>query len=254
MLTDDSAGEQRAVAATFPGSSIGEREVTHLFCTEHSDATIRKKFPGKSLAPVANALCSALYNQQTRQGCEQSLKTAIDAAPFARLREYIRKEWVETAPAWAHYARCHSHVILQVTTTNALESWHSTLKHGIKQPMLTWSLCGIVQHVANVALGYKKRAKKAASKWMSGRYSDSTLYPGLCKLPGPLQLLTLREREGSSGRKRISQLRKGQWKPPPPSSRKRRQYRNTFPSDGTQRGATRMLLTYDMGMMTNGNE
>lgn len=75
MLTDDSAGKQHAVAAVFPGLSAGcgGQEVTHLLCRKHSDTTIQKKFPGKTLALVANALRAALYNWQTRVGCEKLL-------------------------------------------------------------------------------------------------------------------------------------------------------------------------------------
>lgn len=195
MLTDDSAGEQRAVAAAFPGLSAGEQEVTHLLCRKHSDATIRKKFPGPNLFPVANALRAALYNRRTRLGCQQSLEEALAAAPTLKMKEYIQKEWVDTAPAWAHYARCHSSLLLQISTTNSVEGWHSALKHGVKQSMLTWSLRGIIRHLADIAHSYDKRSEKAAEEWMSGNYSDSVLYPGLNKLPGPLQLLILRERE-----------------------------------------------------------
>ena len=195
MLTDDSAGEQRATLAAFPGLSAGEGEVTHLLCRKHSDATIKKKFPGKQLLPVANALRSALYNRRTGMGCEQSVQEAITVAPTPELKEYIRKEWEATMPNWANYARCHSSLLLQVPTTNPLEGWHSALKYGVKQEMLTWSLRGIVEHVANIALGYDKRAEKARRDWKHGQYADSVLYPGLQELPGPIQLLILRERE-----------------------------------------------------------
>lgn len=57
--------------------------------------------------------------------------------PTDMLKEYIRKEWAATAPAWAHYALCHSNLLLQVSTTNLLKSCHSALKHGVKQSMLT---------------------------------------------------------------------------------------------------------------------
>ena len=89
MLTDDSAGEQRAVAAAFSGLSAGEQEVTHLLCTKHSDRTIQKKFPGRALASVARALRSALYQRRTRMGCEQSLEDALAAASTPKLRAYI---------------------------------------------------------------------------------------------------------------------------------------------------------------------
>lgn len=94
------------------------------------------------------------------------------------------------------FARCHSTLLLQISTTNSLESWHSALKHGVKQSMLTWSFCRTVRHIANIAHDYDKRAEKvAAAEWMSGQYSDSALCPSMDKLPGSLQRLVLHERE-----------------------------------------------------------
>lgn len=63
--------------------------------------------------------------------------------------------------------------------------------------MLTWNFCGTVRHIANIAHDYDKRAEKsaAAAEWMSGQHSDSVLYPGLGKFPGPLQRPVLQERE-----------------------------------------------------------
>ena len=195
MLTDDSAGEQRAVAAGFPGLSAGEQEVTHLLCTKHSDATIVKKFPGPALLPVARALRSALHQRRTRMGCEQSLAEALSAAPSKELRAYIQKEWVETAASWANYARTHSPLLLQVPTTNPLERFHSALKYGVKAAIKSWSLQGIVIHIANVALGYDRRAEAEERSWRAGSLPEVRLYPGIERLPVPIQKLILRERE-----------------------------------------------------------
>lgn len=128
-------------------------------------------------------------------GCEQSVAEVIAAAPTADLKQYIRKEWQATEPDWVNYARCHSSILLQVLTTNPVEGWHSALKHGVKQEMLTWSLRGIVEHVANISLKYDKRAEKDRRNWKQGHYADSVQYPGLEKLPGPIQLFIFRERE-----------------------------------------------------------
>lgn len=61
--------------------------------------------------------------------------------------------------------------------------------------MLTWSLSGLIQHLANVAHGYDKRAELAAAQWMSGHYAAPAMYSGINKLPGPFQRLILRELE-----------------------------------------------------------
>ena len=34
----------------------------------------------------------------------------------------------QTKPQWASYARQHSSLLLQCMTTNAVESWHASLK------------------------------------------------------------------------------------------------------------------------------
>lgn len=42
---------------------------------------------------------------------------------------------------------------------------------------------------------YNNCAEKAAKSWISGQYVDSALYPGLGKLPEPLQLRIFCERK-----------------------------------------------------------
>ena len=77
---------------------------------------------------------AALYNRKTRPGCEESIQAAIEAAPL-RKRRYVVKEWWNTMADWANYARCYSAQLLQAGSTNVVESWHSSLKHGVKREM-----------------------------------------------------------------------------------------------------------------------
>ncbi len=128
-------------------------------------------------------------------GCEQSLEDALSAAPTPELQAYIKKEWVETASSWANYARTHSPLLLQVLTTNALEGFHSALKNGVKAAMRSWSLRGIVEHLADITLAYDKRAELEERNWRAGKFPEVGLYPGMEKLPTPVQKLILRERE-----------------------------------------------------------
>ena len=100
---------------------------------------------------------AALYNRRTKTGYNESIEQAIKAA-LPNKKAYIRKEWLKTAADWANYALCHSALLLQITDTNAVESWHSVLKLNCKAAMARWSLCGLVIHLANKAVDYDQRA------------------------------------------------------------------------------------------------
>ena len=194
MLTDDSAGEQCAVRKAFRGLEAGEQEVSHFLCRVHSQRTLLKAFPGKDETNVSvrRHLLAALYNRKTRPGCEQSVQAAIDAAPPHR-RAYLEKEWRDTMPDWANYARCHSPLLLQVPSTNCVESWHGSLKYGVKLAMTRWSLQGLLQHLANVATQWDLRAEVVKKSFRTKILSETTLFPGMQRLPYPVQKLVLGE-------------------------------------------------------------
>lgn len=86
MLTDDSAGEQRAVAATFPGPRTNGQVGYASSLSQTFSCNNTGKINVKTLDPVTTALRSALYNRQTDIGCEQSLQEAINAAPAVQLK------------------------------------------------------------------------------------------------------------------------------------------------------------------------
>lgn len=133
---------------------------------------------------------AALYNRRTKIGCHESVEQAIKAAPPNK-KAYIQKEWLKTAADWANYARCHSALLLQVTDTNAVESWHSVLKLNCKAAMTRWSLCGLVIHLANEALDCDQHAIKSEKDFRSLHFSDATYFPGPFKLPYPVQRLVI---------------------------------------------------------------
>ena len=79
---------------------------------------------------------------------------------------YIRNCLVLILPLWAHYAQCHSPLLLQVSTTNPVESWHSVLKcKGVTKDILQrFSLLGIVKHSLAIDKEYDLRAKEVERK------------------------------------------------------------------------------------------
>ena len=148
-----------AVRKAFHGFPVGEQEVTHLLCIVYSDRAPRKNLSSPTCKDAMQHLRAALWNRQTRLGCQQSMEAAIAAAP-ANNKQYVRNEWKMTMVDWANYAHCHNSFLLQVLTTDVVESWHSSPKHGVKITMKQWFLHGLVEHIANRAQKWAAHAEK----------------------------------------------------------------------------------------------
>ena len=67
-------------------------------------------------------------HKKTKIGCEQLLQDAVNTCPVPAISKYIEKNYKKNTHQWALWARQHSPLLLQVTSTNALESYHSELK------------------------------------------------------------------------------------------------------------------------------
>jgi hypothetical protein len=129
VLTDDSAVEQRAVRHAFPGLQAGEQEVGHLLCTVHTMRTLNKRFKATEHKPIFNALRQAMYTF-TSFKCLELCAEAVMLAHDEKVKNYICTYWQDTSKKWAMYARNHSPLLEQVTSTNAAEAWHRQLKAG----------------------------------------------------------------------------------------------------------------------------
>ena len=66
--------------------------------------------------------------KRTRIGCENLVQQAINECPIPTIKQYISRNYTRNIHQWALCARQHSPLLLQVTSTNALESYHSELK------------------------------------------------------------------------------------------------------------------------------
>ncbi|KAE8154770.1 hypothetical protein BDV25DRAFT_81869 [Aspergillus avenaceus] len=91
------------------------------------------------------------------------------------------------------YARQHSSLLLQIRTTNALESWHHSLKNGGSRNMSSWSLCGIIDRVLETYNQWFERAKNCQMEFRSHYITDFCGYPILKRFPYPVQKLILEE-------------------------------------------------------------
>ena len=129
VLTDDSAVEQLAVGRAFPGLEGGEQEVEHLLCTVHTMRTLNKRFKSKADKPILNALRQAMYTL-TRTRYLDLCGEAIFLVRDEKTKNYIRTYWLDSSRKWAMYARSHSPLLQQITSTNGAEVWHRQLKAG----------------------------------------------------------------------------------------------------------------------------
>ena len=105
---------------------------------------------------------AALCNRRTKSGALESTNQAIALAASPESADYIRLNWLPEIEKWANYARDHSLLLLQVTTTNPNEAFHCSLKALAKITKLTirpkYSLVGIIELIAQCADTYDARA------------------------------------------------------------------------------------------------
>jgi hypothetical protein len=110
-------------------------------------------------------------HRRTRPGCEESLQQAIDLVPTHTVRNYIMKNYVNNTEKWALYARQHSPLLLQVTTTNAVESYHSELKSTTSP---SHGLIGASIKTAKLDEKKSQDAKRAALQFRTRKLSWTT--------------------------------------------------------------------------------
>lgn len=61
--------------------------------------------------------------------------------------------------------------------------------------MLQWSLLGFVKHLSNIAIQWDTKAAKTTCEFRSKLLSNTVHWPGMRKLPYPIQKLYLGEQE-----------------------------------------------------------
>jgi hypothetical protein len=124
ILSDQSSIEARSIKRTFPGIDAGEQACEIILCTVHVMRTWMSKIYDKK---TQDSMIAAMH-KRTKIGCEKFLQDAIDACPVPTIKNYIRRNYKNNTQQWALWARQHSPLLLQVTSTNPLESYHSELK------------------------------------------------------------------------------------------------------------------------------
>jgi len=119
-LPDQSSVEANSVATIFPGIAGGEQECDVILCTVH----VVRLWMKKIYHPQTRNLMVFAMHKRTKVGCETLVQEAIDACPLATIRQYISRNYQKNTKQWALWARQHTPLLLQVTSANALESYH----------------------------------------------------------------------------------------------------------------------------------
>jgi len=112
------------------------------------------------------------------------------------LVKYIYNEWKLTRAKWAFYPRSHVPLLIQIATTNLVESWHNSLKNpsqAAKKTQAIFSLLGCVMTVNETTLQWDARAEQQRKDFRSRNLSESQRYKMLKKFPFPVQKLLLQE-------------------------------------------------------------
>ncbi|KAF9998378.1 hypothetical protein BGZ80_006797 [Entomortierella chlamydospora] len=124
ILCDQSAIENRAINNAFPGITRGEQNYDVILCTVHVMRAWMRNIPCHK---TRNKMIAAMH-KKTKIGCNQLIQEAIRTCPLQTTVNYIKRNYSKNTEKWALHARQHSSLLLQVTTTNPLESFHSELK------------------------------------------------------------------------------------------------------------------------------
>lgn len=140
MLIDQSGIESNGIMDVFRGLENGEQECNVIWCTVHVMRTwIRKITHAETRSKMLYAM-----HKKTRAGCAEAVQQAIAQCNVDFVRRYITRNWSKNTEKWGMYARAHCPLLLQVSSTNALESYHSELKmrtsknHGLIGMFADW--------------------------------------------------------------------------------------------------------------------
>lgn len=187
FLIDQSAIEENAVKQAFRGIEAGEQSVSIFYCTWHCRRTLQRHL--ESYGKGFSLMIQAMY-KITRAGCEQVITEAINSLPVEPKKTYIRRYWFKNTEKWAMWSRQHSPLLLQITSTSPIESFHAVLK---RKGNASYGLIGACMIVNEADQGYFNRAARARMDFWTKTISEASDYPFLLGFPNPIQRLLLEE-------------------------------------------------------------
>ncbi|CAB4390823.1 unnamed protein product [Rhizophagus irregularis] len=187
ILSDHSNIEANGVKKAFLGISAGEQECEVLLCVVHVMRTWIQRIHEKK---TRDTMVAAMH-KRTKIGCESLVQDAINCYSVSSIQNYIKRNYAKNMEKWGLWARQHSPLLLQVTSTNSLESFHSELKKKLS------SLHGAVHKIVDI--DYKKRSEAESAsfdfriKKVSAYGVDDDILEEIKKFPFPFQQLIIKE-------------------------------------------------------------
>ncbi|RHZ51234.1 hypothetical protein Glove_481g50 [Diversispora epigaea] len=129
--------------------------ITRRFCSSWKPRYFladQSSIEAKSIVTAFPGLQKAMH-KQTKIGCEMLVQESINDCALLPIKRYISRYYLKNIHQWALWARQHFPLLLQVTSTNALESYHSELK---KMTSSQHGLIGVCNKI--IALDLKRRS------------------------------------------------------------------------------------------------
>lgn len=183
FLVDDSKIEKAGINNAFRGIYEGEMGIQIFNCTVHTLRTFKRRFSSDKDKPIRRKMYSALYSK-TRIGCEERIREAIALTNDEQVKHYL-SNYSAHSHEWSLWRRSHSPFLLQMTSTNALESYHSLVKATPRLRTLSFkSLCIILARIDDSK--YVK-ADRARRNFRLIKLHQLSVFPGFDTLPYPLQ-------------------------------------------------------------------
>ncbi|KAI9099458.1 hypothetical protein DFS34DRAFT_693860 [Phlyctochytrium arcticum] len=190
IQVDQSNIEKNGILLAFPGMYAGEEEVKVRYCKVHVARTLMRRLATHK--PTYAKMLQAL--DKTTIVCATALlREAITDAP-EKLGNYLESYWANPAvlDCWTMAARQHSPTLLQMTSTNPLESYHRLVKADRN--------CGKFSSIQKACVGLSKvniqrrlEADRAEVLFKSKVLKDTEDHPNIGRFPLPVQRLLIEQ-------------------------------------------------------------
>jgi len=140
-----------------------------------------------------NELIRAIH-KQTKIGYEDVVQQAVNKCSVPAIQRYIVRNYKKNTHQWALWARQHSPLLMQVTSTNPIESYHTELKRTTSSHH---SLIGACHNIVAVDAKKWSDAKYVAFEFCTKRISafgvDHKILNEVHKFPYSIQKMVVDE-------------------------------------------------------------
>ncbi|GBB97743.1 hypothetical protein RclHR1_30590002 [Rhizophagus clarus] len=145
---------------------------------------LQRVFPAWPL--VSKNIMIVVMHKRTKIGCESLIQDAINHCSVPSIQNYIKRNYAKNTEKWGLWARQHSPLLLQVTSTNSIESFHSKLEKVISS---LYGLIGAVHGIVNIDCKKRSKAESASFDFLSKKVFtydvDDDILEEIQKFPFP---------------------------------------------------------------------